>query len=311
MPVDPSIIVAGAQAATTLATTGANAYSTGKTNRKSREYNKEMYERQKYDNDVRWERQNEYNSPLNQMKRLKAAGLNPNLVYGQGAVANSAQQAKSADVQSYNPKAPEFDINALSGLAGKYYDIKNQPLQTDNLKKQNAVLDEEVNLKKAQALNTLSHTDINKFDLAQKDRLKDISAEAAEQALRKLKVDTQYTTEQNTRSQLHNEAVIDEIRERITASTIGRKKTRSEINEIAEKIKNLKTEGKIKEFESYLNSLGLTPHDNAYLRKLELGAQDSKKYTPSAAQNNYRNSSGDWGTRAARMAKKYGGNRKK
>ena len=32
-----------------------------------------------------WKRQAEYNSPVNQMARLKQAGLNPHLVYGNGA----------------------------------------------------------------------------------------------------------------------------------------------------------------------------------------------------------------------------------
>lgn len=36
------------------------------------------------------DKQNEYNKPINQMKRLEEAGLNPNLVYGSGADALSA-----------------------------------------------------------------------------------------------------------------------------------------------------------------------------------------------------------------------------
>lgn len=34
-----------------------------------------------------WHESQQYNSPVEQMRRLKAAGLNPNLVYGHGAVA--------------------------------------------------------------------------------------------------------------------------------------------------------------------------------------------------------------------------------
>ena len=32
---------------------------------------------------AQWERQNAHNHPLEQMRRLKEAGLNPNLIYGQ------------------------------------------------------------------------------------------------------------------------------------------------------------------------------------------------------------------------------------
>lgn len=37
-----------------------------------------------------WNRQNEYNTPLAQMQRLQEAGLNPNLMYGQGNVGNAS-----------------------------------------------------------------------------------------------------------------------------------------------------------------------------------------------------------------------------
>lgn len=47
-----------------------------------------------------WEKQNQYNSPANQVKRLVEAGLNPNLAYGSldGNSANAAPQAKPNDM---------------------------------------------------------------------------------------------------------------------------------------------------------------------------------------------------------------------
>lgn len=42
-----------------------------------------------------WNRNNEYNTPLAQMQRLKEAGLNPNLMYGQGTTGNSSVPAKA------------------------------------------------------------------------------------------------------------------------------------------------------------------------------------------------------------------------
>lgn len=40
-----------------------------------------------------WNRQNAYNTPSAQMERLQAAGLNPNLVYGNGGASNTASGA--------------------------------------------------------------------------------------------------------------------------------------------------------------------------------------------------------------------------
>ena len=42
-----------------------------------------------------WQLANDYNHPINQMERLKAAGLNPNLVYGSGSVAGNTTSAPS------------------------------------------------------------------------------------------------------------------------------------------------------------------------------------------------------------------------
>lgn len=46
---------------------------------------KKVMDHQFYLNKQMWDLNNEYNLPTNQVERLKAAGLNPNLVYGNGA----------------------------------------------------------------------------------------------------------------------------------------------------------------------------------------------------------------------------------
>ena len=50
--------------------------------------NKSMLNRQ-FKNDVKmWNMQNEYNLPTNQMQRYQDAGLNPNLIYGEGSASS-------------------------------------------------------------------------------------------------------------------------------------------------------------------------------------------------------------------------------
>jgi len=90
-----------------------------------------------------WDLQNQYNSPLAQMQRLRDAGLNPKLVYGQGAVGNTSSPA---------PKyvAPEFESNIslpnpLETL-NQYHAIRLQ-------EKQEAVLAKEAALKSSQIVN--------------------------------------------------------------------------------------------------------------------------------------------------------------
>jgi len=70
----------------------------------------------------------DYNSPASQMGRFKEAGLNPNLVYGQGSPGNMESAPKYPDIQP-----PDFSFMATVGsqfaqarLANAQADLTNQ-----------------------------------------------------------------------------------------------------------------------------------------------------------------------------------------
>lgn len=79
-----------------------------------------------------WNRQNEYNRPEAQMDRLKAAGLNPNLVYGSGSVAGNT----SGQMPKYNAPKMEYKYSPLdvSQMIGAYQDFAIKQAQTDLLR---------------------------------------------------------------------------------------------------------------------------------------------------------------------------------
>ena len=89
-------------------------------------------EQRQWDLDM-WNRQNEYNNPKNQMLRLSAAGLNPNLVYGSGSV--------SGNVTGSSPKASLAHVdNVMSGFRpmdylmstiGAYQTLKKNEAEVD------------------------------------------------------------------------------------------------------------------------------------------------------------------------------------
>ena len=87
-----------------------------------------------------WDKGNAYNAPMAQMERLKSAGLNPNLVYGNGAVGNTSSQLphyNAPNVQySYQPPVNIPDV------IGRYQDFKIRQAQTNNLREQNAAIRE-------------------------------------------------------------------------------------------------------------------------------------------------------------------------
>lgn len=86
-----------------------------------------------------WHMQNAYNAPSAQMERLKDAGLNPNLMYGQGNVGNAgeAPQFKAPNLQAYT-NFGDFGATAagaqmLSGF-NQYANIQKTNAETDNIR---------------------------------------------------------------------------------------------------------------------------------------------------------------------------------
>lgn len=80
-------------------------------NQLNREYNLMLARQQNQWNLEQWERENYYNSPISQMARLRAAGLNPDLMYGQGTTGNSAG---SPEMTSGAPSEPNDMSSMLS-----------------------------------------------------------------------------------------------------------------------------------------------------------------------------------------------------
>lgn len=101
----PAISVAGS-----LLGTGLGAMSTGKMNKRSENFARWMYARQRQDALADWNMQNQYNSPQAQMQRFKDAGLNPNLIYGQG------ESGAASMVRSSSNSTPSFRPMDFSGL---------------------------------------------------------------------------------------------------------------------------------------------------------------------------------------------------
>lgn len=65
-----------------------------------------------------WNKQNEYNTPKNQMARYTEAGLNPNLIYSQGTpgVASNAPQYQAPEIRKYQ-NFGDFGVMAAGQLA--------------------------------------------------------------------------------------------------------------------------------------------------------------------------------------------------
>lgn len=84
-------------------------------------------------NQEAWMRANEYNSPVNQMARLKEAGINPHALAKMGDTGNTGQIPKYT--------AHEVQVNPvdLLGMLGQYQQIKTAKAQEENIYAETAV----------------------------------------------------------------------------------------------------------------------------------------------------------------------------
>jgi hypothetical protein len=220
---DAALFNASAQ----MAVGAMNYAASGSTNKKTLQYNREMYDKQRKDSLADWNMQNQYNSPIEQMNRLKAAGLNPNLVYGSGNVtATSSSQPRSSQAQSWNPEVPRFNFDAGSVLSS-YYDTKLKSQNVNNLKAAQNVAEQDALLKAAQTVSTLRST-------SRADTMQPYDLQLAEQNLRKLSqgIDIDRMMADNT---------LQMTAEQILTMQKSRAKTDAEIRQIDAQIHQVKT----------------------------------------------------------------------
>lgn len=121
-----------------LITAAAGIYGSVKAN----QANRKLYEEQRAWQEQQRDEQNLYNSPVQQMSRLKEAGLNPHLIYSNGGA--TMPSATAGTVQPPEIKNPLANLSnsliyqQLKNLRAEENSIKSQSknIQADTLKKQ-------------------------------------------------------------------------------------------------------------------------------------------------------------------------------
>lgn len=79
---------------------------------------------------------NKYNSPIEQMGRYKAAGLNPNLIYGQGNSGNAPNSLPQYNAPHMEGRYPVFDVNSIAQGLGQYQDFELKQAQINQMEAQ-------------------------------------------------------------------------------------------------------------------------------------------------------------------------------
>lgn len=217
----------------------ANAASTGFQNAANRKFSREMYDRQRQDAIYDWNMQNEYNRPDNQMARLKEAGLNPNLVYGNGGSSTPSVQMRGSDPKGAMGTPPQID---LGGALAQMVDILKGKEETSNLIAQRDLLKEQLEL----ARKTGRRMD---QDFTFKNELNPMSLDALRASTKKTMADTTYTQDANRRAENMQAYTIAEVIARTLNIRENTAKTFKEKLKIDEEIKILKNSQTLQEFD--------------------------------------------------------------
>ncbi len=127
MPIDPLTIPIAIQGAAA----GGQAIAAGVGNKKRIKAAKEAATLANERNIENWNRQNAYNDPSAAMARLKAAGLNPNMVYGTGtATGGTSGAVGSASAPVPNIQDIPINMPDVLGTIGQYQGIQKSRAQT-------------------------------------------------------------------------------------------------------------------------------------------------------------------------------------
>lgn len=267
---------------------GINAASAAIQNKKHRKFTKELYEQQYRDNIRFWNMQNAYNTPFEQVQRLKEAGLNPALIYGgsSGGAAGTAGPIRSPDAKVPEFRTPQWGnvFSSILPAISQIYDLEMKQAQTDKLKADKDVSKQEALLKAAQTITTTAIGKRSQFDLDFEKSLVNVSAEARRQALRKAKVDTHIALQENERKEAMNSSNLLEAANRILNMRIQRAKTAQEVKNLRATKRNINVNTELKILEKNLLEKGISTRDPLFMRIL--GQMLSQKESSFSPRNN-------------------------
>lgn len=246
----------------------ANAWMQGRENRQSRQWSEKMYQQQRKDALADWQMQAEYNSPAKQMERLKAAGLNPNLVYGHGADAQMGSPVRASSYGSYNPVSERSGFSSGGLTLDQYFNAQLKQAQVDNLQAQNDVIKNEALLK---AFNlrrgeTLLPGQSASLDLG--NRLAQQEYEVGLSKLASMLLERQVLANRNEREAMANSQNITESVARIGRMSWENAKDDYEMREIKQRVMLLYQDEKLKDFELEMYDKGYRPQDPLWQRKV-------------------------------------------
>lgn len=209
-----------------------------------------------------WNRTNDYNSPIKQMERLKAAGLNPNLVYGNGATTTANNITPIASKPLPAPNTGQVLNSGIMQIA----DLEQKRLQNDLVASQifnNGLMSEKITQDTNKAVATTNESlfksrnleldnQMNQFEFGKQKELRQVSIDGQIQLAKK-------TMLQNKEAEI-NMLTLDKRNQQILLESYSRLKL------MESQLDNQKMDNAIKTEIKNLRQKGLNESDSVLLR---------------------------------------------
>lgn len=237
------------------------------TNSANRRFQEHMYDRQRQDALADWNMQNAYNLPAAQMARLKAGGLNPNLVYGNGSSAVTSQgMPRGATPSGTSGTAPRFDITGMFPMLMYQLKSEMQAQQIENLKTQNLVLSTQAGKNVAQTGNIEVDTELKRFQLNMSETLKDVNVALANGNLARINIGNQVALDANERAAAMNSQNLQIAIERVIQLRWQNETNPLKKELLQEQIRAVRTSADLRELTVNLQKKGFTWSDPYWVR---------------------------------------------
>lgn len=238
MPDETGALIAGsAQIASTALT---NAYQAQDSN-KGRKWASEMYDKQRKDALADRDFTLNYALPQNIMARYKAAGLNPNLIYGQG---NNGGDTSVRSSSFPTPVMPHRSAAGYGEAVGTYFNVKLQQQQLDNMEAQTHLIDAQTNNQNAQADAARanvglrgSQQSLNEWQLGFNQDTADLKKAVMQGTVDKLVAGVDFTKQENARQWISSGLNIAETAKKMALQDSEKETNQAKKAEILTRIK--------------------------------------------------------------------------
>lgn len=203
-----------------------------------------------------WNRENVYNKPTEQMQRLSEAGLNPNLVYGNGATTQAAASPRAAGAKMEAFKDYNFGLHEATST---YLNTLNTEKNLELAQSQKSALDAQTLHEGVKQTETLARKNLSEFQLGLSKQTEQYSIEAA-------KLNAERTRTEIQRSITDN--AIKEYELRILQPLQG-KVSEQQLQNLKAQGEMLIYQGQYEQIKTALAKQGINMNDPIWARQLD------------------------------------------